>query len=119
MSGWIKVMNALRSNPKVVPISDGAFRLYIDALCWCNEHLTDGTIPDPMLGVLAPGLRAKPARAAEELVSARLWERLDNGWLVHDYLEAQTSASKVAENKRKAAERMAAARASEQNGGVR
>jgi hypothetical protein len=118
VSGWIKMLNTFRSHPKVVPVGDGAFRLYVDGLCWCNEHLTDGTIPEHMLAVIAPGLRANAKRAAGELVAAGLWHGVEGGWVVHNYLKVQTSAEKVAVSKAKAAERMAALRAG-QNGGVR
>jgi hypothetical protein len=118
VSAWVKVMVSLRSHPKVVQLSDGAFRLYIDSICWAGEHLTDGAIPEHMLAGLAPGLQTKPAKTAEELVAAGLWNRIENGWTVHDYLDVQTSAASVEKKRADAAKRMAEKRAIEpvQNG---
>lgn len=106
MSGWVKVMNALRSHPKVLAVSAEACWLYVCGLCWCNEHLTDGVIPEHVLAVIAPNVR-QPTKKATELVDARLWHEIEGAYIVHGYLEVQNSAERVADARAKDAERKA------------
>lgn len=82
---WVRVDDRFPSHRKVAPLSDRAFRLYVSALCWCSENLTEGVILDAQLKFVA---RVRNMTAtARELEAADLWERIDGGWLVHDFLE--------------------------------
>lgn len=80
---WVRLHDGAMSHPKVVGLSDGAFRLWIGGLSYCQMHLTDGQIPRAALHFL--GAKVKPA-AAVELVRAGLWTETDDGWRVHDFL---------------------------------
>ncbi|MFI8933750.1 hypothetical protein ACIG3E_39535 [Streptomyces sp. NPDC053474] len=65
-------------------LSDGAFRLYVSAICWSAENLADGVITPGELRQVVD-TRA-PRRQAEELVAAKLFEELPGvGWRIHDY----------------------------------
>jgi hypothetical protein len=79
---WVKLDDGLPDNPKVEELSDGAFRLYVSALCHAQRHLTDGHIKDSRVNRLIP--RFKPAYIAE-LVDAQLWEPNGTGYLIHDF----------------------------------
>jgi hypothetical protein len=111
MPGWVKVMNSLRTHPKTLAASPEACWLYVCGLCWVNEHLTDGAIPTHVLPSLAPTVK-RPAKAAHQLVAAGLWHPVEGGWMVHDYLDVQTSAENVRRRRRKDADRKAEERES-------
>lgn len=83
---WVKVDDKAWSHPKFTDLSGNAVRLWLFALCWCNQQETDGNIPRGALRVL--GGSPKDARA---LVAAGLWVETDSGWVVHDFLTYQPS----------------------------
>jgi hypothetical protein len=90
---WARLDDMLPMHPKVRALSDAAFRLYICAICWSNLHLSDGYIPSQHLRYMSDVRR--PQQCAEQLVQADLWEKVDDGWWIHDYLQYQPSAEKV------------------------
>lgn len=75
-----------------------ALGLYAVALMWCNKQLTDGFIPVASL-VKFPHV-AKPLHVADALVAAGLFEKVDGGFMVHDFSEHNPSAN-VIKRKRK------------------
>ncbi|WP_328313130.1 hypothetical protein OG432_24625 [Streptomyces sp. NBC_00442] len=81
---WVRLDDRFPSHRKVALLSDRAFRLYISALCWASENLTEGLVRDEELRVIAHvrGLKA----AAAELEDRQLWDRVDGGWQIHDFL---------------------------------
>jgi hypothetical protein len=90
---WIKLDDTFPNNPKILPLSNQAFRLYIEGLCYANQYLTDGFLAQAVINRLDSG------NAYQELLSAGLWlERID-GAQIHDYCEHQTT-RKVVEEKR-------------------
>ncbi len=81
---WVRLDDAFAEHPKVIGLSDGAFRAHVSALCYCNRNLTDGRVP----AVLGNG-------HAEELVAAGVWEQNGNGFVIHDYGDYQMAKSEV------------------------
>lgn len=81
---WIKLDDRAPRHPKVAGLSDRAFRLWIQAMCYASEFLTDGALPQAFL-------RDSPAPARRELLSAGLWVETPTGVLIHDYLAHQSS----------------------------
>ena len=74
------------TNPKVVGLSDGAFRAHVAAMCYCAHHGTDGLVVAPAARMFAT------AKQIGELVAAGLWERAGdppNGYAIHDWAEYQ------------------------------
>lgn len=111
---WTRLDDGFAQHPKVVALSDGAFRLHVAGLTYAARHLTDGLIPRAAL----PTLYAKPTRPVAELVASGLWH--DSGhdcpdcptvpagaFFLHDFLVYNPTA---AEAERKATERTAKAR---------
>lgn len=90
---WVKLDADFPEHPKVVDLSDDAFRAFIGGLCYCNHYLTDGRITPGAIRRLAS------RRVATELVDAGLWEQNGSGVIVHDYLEYQFSRSEVEANR--------------------
>lgn len=82
--GWVKLDDGFAHHPKVLMLSDAAFRAHIDALCYAAKYETDGLIPDV---VAANG----PVR--EELISSGLWESGTAAVRIHDYLVYNPSRS--------------------------
>ncbi|MFI9344979.1 hypothetical protein ACIG0D_27490 [Streptomyces sp. NPDC052773] len=94
------------SHRKVALLSDRAFRLYVSALCWASENLTEGVIRDEELRLVAHirGMKS----AAKELEDRQLWDRVADGWQIHDFLEYNPDRAKVqAERKANAARQQA------------
>lgn len=96
MMTWVKIDDTFPDHPRVVGLTDAAFRAHVTALCWAARHLTDGSIPSSALRVI--GTR----KAATELEAAGLWSRTDHGWMIRDYLDYNPSRADV-EGKREAA----------------
>lgn len=110
---WVKVDDKLHENDKLAEMSDVAFRLWVVALSWSNDKLTDGHIP------AARPLRLitmrQPKNVVSALVHAQLWhlaarpckacieQRTEKGlgdppsggYLIHDYFRYQPSKTEV------------------------
>lgn len=90
---WVRLDDRFPTHRKVALLSDRAFRLYVSALCWSSENLTEGKINDRELTLIARVRDMK--KTAGELQSARLWDRVDDGWMIHDFLEYNPDRAKV------------------------
>lgn len=85
---WIRFEDNFPEHPKVLAISDKAFRLHVRAIGYCSRHLTDGAVSIAAVRSLVGGLAL---RLSGELVQARMWTVTDDGFLIHDYLDYQPS----------------------------
>lgn len=102
---WGKVDDGLWGHPKWLATSKGGRALWVTALSWSMDQLTDGHVPRHVL----PSLGAS-ARDAADLVRVGLWEVVDGGWIFHDWLERQPSRESVLGEREAARERMRKAR---------
>jgi hypothetical protein len=100
---WVRLDDRFPSHRKVALLSDRAFRLHVSAICWCAENLTDGHISDRELPLVAHIRSIKTT--AKQLQEAGLWDRTDDGWMVHDYLDYNPSRDQVLAERKKNAER--------------
>ncbi|MFE0647447.1 hypothetical protein ACFVZH_02500 [Streptomyces sp. NPDC059534] len=100
---WVRLDDRFPSHRKVALLSDRAFRLHVSAICWCAENLTDGRIGDRELPLITHirGIKA----TAQQLHEAGLWDRVDSGWMIHDYLDYNPSREQVTAERKKNAER--------------
>lgn len=112
---WVRKDDQMPIHRKVAPLSDAAYRLLDEAICWSNRNLTDGAIAAAELKDISA--RGKPKNAAE-LVARRLWHMAGeecespkcppagpDGWVIHDYWEYQPSREKALREKVAKAER--------------
>ncbi|MCX5522245.1 hypothetical protein OG342_05100 [Streptomyces bobili] len=100
---WVKLDDRFPSHRKIALLSDRAFRLHVSAMCWCAENLTDGHIGERELPLIAHVRNIKAtAKALEE---AGVWDRTDDGWAIHDYLDYNPSREQVQAERKKNAER--------------
>lgn len=112
---WVRKDDQMPIHRKVAPLSDAAYRLLDEAICWCSRNQTDGRIGVSDLPEISR--RGRPKNAAE-LVDRGLWhlaggwcssdvcaESGPDGWVIHDYLDYNPSKDKVIKEKSAKAER--------------
>lgn len=96
---WVYLDDKFHSNPKVLAVDNDGAGLYARALSYCGDHLTDGFVP------IAWARGAGSAKLRNKLVSHGVWDEVDGGYLIPDYLELNPSKAKVMKRR---AERSAA-----------
>lgn len=89
---WLKIESSVARNRKFVKAGPAPSWLWVCGLAYCQEGLTDGFIPEEALGFL--GVK-NAKQLAGYLENAGLWNKVDGGWRVHDYLEHNRSAAEV------------------------
>ncbi len=86
---YIRLHDSSPEHPKIEALSAEAFRVWIKCLCWCSRGRTDGHIP----------ANSWPKRGhykyRNELVRAGLVDVVDDGVVMHDYLEWQRSSEQI------------------------
>jgi len=87
---FVRISDGYDEHPKVIPLTDAAFRAHVEAICWASRNEGQYRIPK---GVAAKKWRAK---VIAELVSARLFDDSGDTYEVHDYLEFNRSADEIA-----------------------
>lgn len=89
---WLRFDDAFPEHPKIVGLSDAAFRLQVTAIAYSSRNLTDGRIPAGAVRSLG----FMPKHAAE-LVAANVWEKAEKDYQIHDYGDYQPSRRQVEE----------------------
>lgn len=87
---YLRLDDRFPEHPKVIGLSDAAFRLHVSALCYARRYLTDGHVP----AVFPP---RRLARHVPTLVTAHLWDPdpAGDGWTIHGWTEWQTTRAEV------------------------
>jgi hypothetical protein len=118
---WAKFDDRFPKHRRIRKLSDAAFRLHVSGICYSSEYLLDGHIAPEDLEDCAD-IR-KPELAAAELVKSGRWHLpghdcdsqwcypIDDGWLIHNYLEFNPSREKVEAERTREAERKRRGRA--------
>lgn len=98
---YVRIDNSLASHPKSLELDPESYLpalgLHVLGVCHSDRLRTDGFLSTKALRGVA--ILADPKRSAEladELVSVGLWEKVDGGWRIHDYLDWQCSAAQIA-----------------------
>jgi len=91
---WAKLDDKMPRHPKMLSVTVVARWLYVAGLCYSQEHLTDGVLPQSIARVLYEEPEAAE-KAVEELVGVGLWERCPAGFHVHDFLDWNPSKRQV------------------------
>lgn len=106
---WLKLDDRWAEHPKFTDPETGALcqLLHARSLCYAGRYLTDGFLPASViptflvgfdaLGLLngAHGRDALEVDWPVEMVKAGLWDAVENGWRIHDYLMYNPSKNKV------------------------
>jgi hypothetical protein len=87
---FVRMDHGLPEHPKFVGLSDRAFRVWFEAVCWCSRQERNGDVPTANAKRL--GLSGKALR---ELLDARLVEQHADGYQLHDYLDFQRSKEEI------------------------
>lgn len=96
---WVNLDDQMPEHPKVAVLSDGAFRLHLSAIFYCNRHLTDGVVHATIVPRLMPRYRKN---YLDELLTVTgtngdepLWIPHGNSYEIHDYLDWNKSRADV------------------------
>lgn len=109
---WANFDDQFPKHPKVMPLSDAAFRLHVSGVCHAAAFLTDGQIGQDTVPTLVKRFRKA---TLDELIDRGQWHRLGEGcgtdicptgspdnYAIHDYLQWNRSREEVeAERERK------------------
>jgi hypothetical protein len=114
MSPFVQLDDQIANHPKILKAGPEAAWLWVCAITYCQNHLTDGVVTRETLHTM-PGFKpGHQQRLAERLVQAvkpggqhGLLERHGDDYVVHDYLDRNPSRDVVLERRRKATERKA------------
>lgn len=98
---WVRIDDQFPDHPKIVDVGVVAAWLHVAAMCYCSRYLTDGR-----LSINAARARVSDSQVREltgkpvddlieRLVAAGLWERVDGGFVIHDWHAYQPSAGNV------------------------
>lgn len=101
---WAKIDDRLHNHPKALSAGLPALGLHLLALSFCACYLTDGFVPNTWI-------KAR-RKLAEKLVLAGLWERAEDGYQIHHYLEYNPSRKDVETERAEARVRMNRTRSS-------
>lgn len=93
---WLRLSSRFPEHPRIMPLPDPAFRLYIVGLCYAARNETDGAIP-----VEVPRQR----RDAERLLDSGLWQKNGDLYLIHDYGDWQPTRAELDRDRQRARER--------------
>ena len=106
---WGKVDDKLHDHAKAHAAGKSAMGVWVMALSWSADNLTDGFIPQRVLG------RWGTTSDARKLVGSGLWDTAEKagekGWQFHDWADYQPTKADVDERRRKNADKLAAWRA--------
>jgi len=99
---WLRIDENAMEHPKITGLPDGAFRLWVQGLAYCQKFLTDGVIVD--IGLRS--LRAYSQKRKGCLTDVGLWDIIEAGVTVHDFLDWNDSREQVQSARQGARERM-------------
>jgi len=109
---WVRFDDQYPIHRKVSVLSDAAYRLLSEAICWCSRNRTDGVIGKDEVGSIS--VRAKTKVLAELVRRGNLHAaghdcpkciQPTDGWVVHDYLDYQPTRDAVDKDRVAKAER--------------
>jgi len=102
---WARLDDRFPNHPKVLALNNAEFRLHVSAICYCCDQLTDGHVASCVPKSLPSAPRAgRLLDAIRNLERVGLWDRTDDGWIVHDFLDWNPSAEQVKAKKAARAE---------------
>lgn len=99
---YAKLHASFPQSPKHQGLSDAAFRWWVCAVCWTNEHLTDGFIPEATVKTFHPKALAVLVELTESHIpgKAPLLHQVTGGYRLHDFEDWNTPKGAVQEGRR-------------------
>lgn len=99
---WARIDDNFFNHPKVRKAGKDAIIFHMAALCYSNAFTTDGFIADVMLELIATqAFQRKANGLADRLVECGLWDSIEGGYLIHDFLDYNYSRQQIDEIKSK------------------
>lgn len=99
MSGWVRFENTTPEDPDLPALSDRAFRLWFNAICYCSRAESDGMVPT----VLIPSLSVSGSKkVVAELLGAGLLIDRGEKIEVRNYLKFNPSKAQLQDLREKA-----------------
>lgn len=92
---WVKILNGMATHPRVNRTGLAGFGLHVAAICYCNEHLTDGFVPKGVATQAFGMLTEKVELTIRELVEVELWLPVEGGFQIRDYADYQKTRAQV------------------------
>ena len=84
---WAKFDDQTPQDPEIDALSDGAFRLWFNAICYAQAQLTDGFVPASIARRLTPNYRpthlAELTRRADD--KPPIFEPVGDGYLIRNF----------------------------------
>lgn len=93
MATYAVIEHNLYESPKLVGVSDKAFRAYIEAILYSGKHLTDGFLDERIVSRMW-GLEAAEELATNDPTNPS-WSRVDGGWKIYGFCERQNTKADV------------------------
>jgi hypothetical protein len=84
---WIKLDDGFATHPKILCAGIEALAIQVRAFCYASKNQTDGFIPVQAVVLFVTDLPITPEGWATRMISAGLWELVEGGYQIHDYLE--------------------------------
>jgi hypothetical protein len=108
---WAKIALNLADNPKVIGLSDSAFRAFVEAILYSRQHLTDGFL-DARVVAKRWGLDVAAELTSNDPQNPS-WVPVEGGFQLHNFCEYQTTTDdldEIRERKSRAGKASAEAR---------
>lgn len=99
---WARIDDNFFNHPKVYKAGKDAVLFHIAALCHSNAFLTEGFIEDAIINLIGKqAFQKHPVGLANKLVEVELWERVNGGYYIHDFLKYNHSKAEIEQIKSK------------------
>lgn len=109
---WVRIDDQAPRNAKLLRAGPAAAWMWVCGIAHAQAQMTEGFIPDIAIGTIGIAGAERSRKLANVLVSCGLFDRIDGGYMVHDYLEHnQTREEALARKVTLGAKRAAAGRA--------
>ena len=108
---WCKLGDEFPDDLAEVELSDTAFRLHVEGLCWTMKRESGGLIRAHELRRLTA--IENPETGLKELLDVEYWETIDQprGWLIRHHMNHQRTPEQIAKDRDDAKVRKARSRA--------
>lgn len=101
--GWFKVDDHYFEHYKVLEAGPTAADLNLRGIAYCSRNQSDGKIPKAAVQLLNPGRDV--ADDITRLLDAGLWRETQKFFVIHDYLEHQSSRAQIRDKQKSARDR--------------
>lgn len=92
MRGWIKIDDAMPEHPKIAALAPSVAWTFFCSIAYSSRNLTDGFVPE-QIAIRLGGDHGEAI--ADALIEHGLWDEVEGGFQIHDYLDYQRSRADV------------------------